>query len=180
MPSPTTLDEILDTLAREAASGRIGRPSTVRGALELSADHGRLAPLLARALAAASRWLADPPARLYAAGSIASGVLTALLEGEKGTTALLSAAVLRAGAPRADFLVLGSRGSLSFEGDANAAHLHLALEAEGALGAREGKEAAALERAFLTALELSLARRAPAAVPTGKGGDDGSASEAKR
>jgi hypothetical protein len=117
------LEDLFRAVAEALRSGRVGRPACVRGFLELSADHGHLVPLLARVLDEACRWLEDAPASLHAAGGAAAGQVTCLLRGESGATALLTAGLLRSGAPTVDLLILGSRGSLRHEGGPNAVSL---------------------------------------------------------
>lgn len=153
-----SLETLLDTIAAETGSGRIGRPVSVRGLVEMYPDHGQLLALLARLACRASHWLDDPPARLYASGSVESGHVTALLEGRGGTTALLTGGVLRAGSPFVDLLIVGSRGTLHHEGGIAASHLEIP-EAAALPG-----DLTAVERRLLEGLGRSLESGGPVDV----------------
>lgn len=117
-----SLDAVFQSIDTEARSGSVGRPVCVRASFVLPVDHGRLATTLARAATAALRWLADEPLDLFVSGSVRSGHISVLVQGASGTTALVSVALLREETRKADILVLGDRGSLHHEGDANAPH----------------------------------------------------------
>jgi hypothetical protein len=128
-----------------AAQKQIGRAVALRAFFELSADHGRLLPVVEAALAAAEQWFGSTPARVYALGGARHGEVTVLAEYAGGQTALVSAGVLRDPLPRADVLLIGNHGALRFQEPA-------ALAAEPAH--------AGLRRA----IEQSLASGAPAEV----------------
>ena len=146
------LEAVFQSIGEEARSGSIGRPVCVRASFVLSADHGRLATTLARAGAAALRWLADEPLDLFVSGGVRSGHISVLAQGATGTTALVSVALLREEVPSADILVLGDRGSLHHEGAANAPHEDL-----GSSSWNDGDLTPA-EKRFLEAIESSLER----------------------
>lgn len=155
---PDPLEALYAAVGKECASGRIGRPVMARGEIEAVADHGRLLAILARALGAASGWLADVPERVLASGSLEAGHVAALIEGEKGTTCLLACGVLRQGPPTADLIVLGTNGAIRHEGPEDG----IAVDYSAPPGAPE--ELSQAERSILRALEASLASGSPAAV----------------
>lgn len=144
----SSIAALLDTLGDEARSGRIGRPVSVRAFAEVSADHGKLSTVLAALCRRAFDWLGDEPVELGVAGSLESGHLSALARGRTGTTALVTASVLRGALPVLDVLVLGTEGSAFHEGEAGAAHLDA-----GELAAGEGARERVLRSAISRALE---------------------------
>ena len=124
-------------------------------------DHGTLVTALARATEAAFSWLADEPLDFYASGSVRSGNISILAQGADGTTTLLSAALLREETPRADILVLGTRGTLHHEGQANAPHEALASSSWNDGDLTPG------EKRFFEAIESSLDRASVVRPATG-------------
>ena len=117
---------------------------------------------LSRATAAAFGWLADRPLDLYASGSVRSGQISILAQGEEGTTAVVSAALLGEETPRADILVLGNKGTLHHEGEANAPHEDLASSSW-----NDG-DLASGEKRFFEAIESSLDRASVVRLAAGE------------
>ena len=103
------------TIAAQLARDAIGRPVFLRASLQLTADHGLLAPILAAQLESAARWMASPLRRLYAQGGERQGFLSVLAEFDGGQTALLSSELTHGGEASADLLLLGQRGSFRFQ-----------------------------------------------------------------
>lgn len=157
-----TLEAIFQSIDTETRSGSIGRPVCVRASFVLSADHGKILTALARAAAAAFRWLADQPLDFYASGGVESGHVSILAQGATGTTALVSVALLREKTPTADILLLGDGGTLHHEGEANAPHEDLASSSWNDGDLTPG------EKRFLEAIERSLDRRSVVHTGTGE------------
>jgi len=154
----SSLDAIFRSISGEVRSGRIGRGVCVRAHLELSADHGKLTPLLARGLADAFACLGENALDVRASGDLRAGQLSALARGLEGASAIVSVALRRGTIPIVDLLVLGSRGSMRHDGEANAANLE---------GIDDGLAPDALDpeaHAFLDAVERSLATGKTAAL----------------
>jgi len=94
---------------------RIGRPVALRAILQLTADHGLLAPLAGETLATASRWFEAPLSRLYAQGGAAAGYLSVMAEFAHGQSALVTAETTRLETPMVLVLLVGRRGTLRFD-----------------------------------------------------------------
>lgn len=148
-----SLEAVFQSIETEVRSASVGRPVCTRASFVLSEDHGKLTAVLARATAAAFGWLADEPLDLYASGSVRSGHVGILAQGAGGTSVLLSTTLVRGETPRADILLLGSRGTLHHEGAANGPHEDLAGSSFTAGDLSAG------ERRLLEAIESSLEER---------------------
>ncbi len=103
------------TIAAQLARDPIGRPVFLRAFLQLTADHGLLAPILSAQLEAAARWMATPIRRIYAHGGERQGFLGVLAEFDSGQTALISSELTHGGEGSADLLLIGQRGSFRFQ-----------------------------------------------------------------
>jgi hypothetical protein len=116
----TYLDWLEQTLATKLASKPVGEPVALRAYLQLTSDHGLLAPTAAAAVALAQRWFGAPPLSLYAQGGAEDGYVSVLATFTKGQTALISSDLVRGGAepcgesPKATLVLLGNHGSMQF------------------------------------------------------------------
>lgn len=157
------LSTLFATLREDVRSGRIGRPVSVRGFFELSADHGQLVTDLSRTATAAFELLGEAPVEVSTAGKIESGHVSLLAVGGSGTTAVLSVSVLRGRVPTADLLVIGSRGTLRYEGGANSPHLDLSTP--------PGRTPSPAELRIFRAIESSLRTKTTAPVESREGSE---------
>jgi hypothetical protein len=139
------------TIAAQLARDPIGRPVFLRASLQLTADHGLLAPILAAQLETAARWMATPVRRLYAQGGERQGFLSVLAEFDDGQTALISSELTHGGEASADLLLLGQRGSFRFQDQPEPLQLREPPAANQAL-------AAALARSLGAGKPVSLAK----------------------
>jgi hypothetical protein len=110
------LASIGEDVSKAIAAGRIGRAVAVRLFASLSADHGQLLAATAAALELADRWLAGKLVRIDVRGTVAAGHLTVLAEFADGQTALVGTAQLTSGPPRLEFLIVGTTGTIQYDG----------------------------------------------------------------
>lgn len=108
------------TVADALGTRQIGTPVAVRVVSHLSADHGPLERVAARALEAAAGWLKSPIDQLTATGSVEAGQISTLARFVGGQTALVSVGSRGVGPPLLEIVVTGSRGTLSWEGQSGA------------------------------------------------------------
>ncbi len=94
---------------------RIGTPVAVRIVDHAAADAAGMEPRLAGALEAALRWLDADVRRLAASGDFASGQVSVLMELMEGQTALVSVGTRGSSPPLLEVVVVGNRGTLSWE-----------------------------------------------------------------
>ena len=107
----------LSRQVRGAISGaRVGRPVALRLHAHVASDHGLLLAAAAAALEFADHLFNGGLCRVDVRGSVASGHLVALAEFTGGETALATSTSRPAEGPSIDFLLLGSQGSVSFDG----------------------------------------------------------------
>ena len=105
---------------RKLADNSIGLPVALRAQLNLSSDHGLLAPSLAGLASAAQRWFASKALTVYAQGGAELEYVSLLVKFSGGQTALLSSEVVRGdGGPGAEgpnvlLLVVGNHGTMQF------------------------------------------------------------------
>ncbi len=137
---------------------RIGTPVAVRIIALAAVDHGRIEPLLARALESAGGWLRAKPARLFARGSIESGHITVQVVYESGQTALVSAGSPGTTPPFVDVLIAGNRGVLSWASDRGG---------PAAASSDRSDDISAEGKRLAQAARASLAARRPVDVATG-------------
>jgi len=110
----TYLQWLDQTIAARVQSGALGTAVFARVDLELSADHGLLAPIAAAAVASAVRWLGGSARSLYAQGGVRQGMISVLVVTSSGATALISAAPSY-GEASAHVLVTGQHGTLRWD-----------------------------------------------------------------
>jgi hypothetical protein len=103
------------------ANQRLGRPVFVRYLVQSLQAPDALVPRLAQITAVVRDWLRQPLERLYAVGTKAFGQVALSLQFQEGATALVIFACSQPREPGVDLLVLGNRGSLSY--DAGSAEL---------------------------------------------------------
>ncbi len=108
------LDWIGRAVADKLNQDAIGKPVFARVFLRLSADHGTLEPLAAAAVRMAAEWLRATPTKVYAQGGARDGHVSAMVEMDRGQTAMVSVEALP-GEPSAMLLILGQRGSFRFD-----------------------------------------------------------------
>jgi predicted dehydrogenase len=111
------LEAALKTVDSALKTGQIGTPVAVRIVAHVTADHGEIERLLARALDAAAGWLGSKPQSVTALGSVAGGQISTLMQMADGQTALISAGSSGIGSPLWEIVVFGNHGILSWEGD---------------------------------------------------------------
>ena len=109
-------DVLSDSLQSKLADGAVGEPVALRLYLQLSSDHGLLAPLAATGVCLAERWLGAGATVLHVQGSAADGYVSLLAQAE-GRTALVNAEVIWPSKPEAmvRLLLVGNNGSVEFE-----------------------------------------------------------------
>jgi len=151
---------------------RIGTPVSVRVIAQATVDHGRIEPLLVRAIVTAGDWLGAKPTRLLARGSIESGELSVQLAYEGGQAALVSAGSPGMAAPFVDVLIAGNRGVLSWESDRGAPIVSASAGASG------DAELSPTAKQLLQAVRASLAAHRPVDPATGKAIDPAASSAA--
>lgn len=107
-----------DTMRSAIATGDIGAPCAAR-LTDCSVDSkAELLPRLAHALAAACRWLETTPMRLFVAGAVERGQLTAQFVSADGKSGIASVAACgSARRDQIDATVVGNRGIVSWDGD---------------------------------------------------------------
>lgn len=86
----TDLDELGRTVEGALAGKRIGRPVFVRYTLAETGKARQIVARLARMTQAVRRWIGQPPARLYAVGSLKEGPVSLTVQLRDGASALLS------------------------------------------------------------------------------------------
>jgi predicted dehydrogenase len=105
------------TVETALKTGQIGQPVAVRLIVHLTADHGRIEYVSARALGMACRWLNAEPDRLTARGGVHVGHISILARLVNGASLLVSSGSSGVGQPLLKILVFGNRGVLSYEAD---------------------------------------------------------------
>jgi predicted dehydrogenase len=96
--------------------GRIGSPVFVRCVAHVAPERAQLSACLNEVIATTTTWMGAPVERMYALGSADAGQLTAVLQFERGQTALVSVGVAPNADPTIDLMVLGNRGAAYYQG----------------------------------------------------------------
>ena len=148
-----SLDELSQAVRGTIASQRIGRPVFVRCTAQGPEQGNALIGRLARLAELAGEWIGQPMVRIAAVGSAESGQAALALDFKDGATALVSYAKGTARGAGVDVLVIGNRGSITF--DAGSAPTWDCPPAWGEKRA-EAQLLAAVEKALTTGKPLSL------------------------
>jgi hypothetical protein len=99
----------------QLARGAVGKVVFVRAFLQITADHGLLAPVAAAQVETAARWAGSEVARVYTQGGERRGFVSVLAELADGQTALVSAELTHGADASAELLIVGQRGTLRFQ-----------------------------------------------------------------
>ena len=111
------LEEVYSTTQAAIARGRIGHPVFLRWLAHLTSEGGRLRQALREGLKLAVAWLDERPVRVFALGGLEDGHVAVMVEFARGQRALVAASASSASPCRLEWLLIGSRGSLVFEGE---------------------------------------------------------------
>ena len=110
-------DNLYSTVEAAIDEGRIGRPVFLRCFAHVTPDDRRLREVLADVLRMAAGWLDGSIARVFTLGGFDGGQITASLEFSEGQSALIGVSGATDGPHRLDWVLVGHRGTLCYEGE---------------------------------------------------------------